>query len=118
MTHIAILSLFLAVSSMPALAQGGAMNRPDMKGMGMEKNGASERDMGSTHRGTGIVKTVDSGSGVITIAHEPIKTLGWPAMTMGFKARDPKLLGRAKPGDHVQFTVVQSGKDYVITSMK
>jgi Cu(I)/Ag(I) efflux system periplasmic protein CusF len=116
MMRIAVLSLFLAVAAMPAFAQGGAMNGMDVKGM--EKNGASEKSAGTTHRGTGIVKTIDSGSGVITIAHEPIKTLGWPAMTMSFKARDPKVLAQAKPGDHVQFTVVQSGKDYVITSMK
>jgi Cu/Ag efflux protein CusF len=116
MMRIAVLSLFLAVSATPALAQGGSMNRMDMKGM--EKNGASERGAGSTHRGTGIVKTVDSGSGVITIAHEPITTLGWPAMTMNFKAGDPKVLTQAKPGDHVNFTIVQSGKDYIITSMK
>ena len=39
-------------------------------------------------------------------------------MTMSVKAKDPKLLSRARPGDHVQFTVVQSGNDYVVTSIK
>ena len=72
----------------------------DMKGM--EKNGASDKAAGNTHRGSGVVKKIDSASGDITIAHEPIKTLGWPAMTMSFKARDPMLpqpgeAGRSRP---------------------
>lgn len=116
MMRIAIVFLCLAISAMPALAQKDPMNQPDMKGM--KSNAASTKSAAGTHQAMGVVKTIDSAAGVITIAHEPIKTLGWPAMTMGFKARDPKLLGKAKPGDHVQFTVVQSGKDYVITSMK
>ena len=88
----------------------------DMKGM--EKNGASDKAAGNTHRSSGVVKKIDSAGGDITIAHEPIKTLDWPAMTMRFKARDPMLPSQARPGDHVQFTVVQSGKNYVITSIK
>jgi Cu(I)/Ag(I) efflux system protein CusF len=39
-------------------------------------------------------------------------------MTMGFKVKDKSLLDKVKPGDKVQFTVVQSGNDYVITSLK
>ena len=116
MRRIATLPLVLAILATPAVAQTSGMNRMDMKGM--EKNAASEIAAGTAHRGTGVVKKVDSASGNITIAHEPIKTLGWPAMTMSFKAKDPMLLSEAKPGDHVQFTVVQSGKDYVITSIK
>jgi Cu/Ag efflux protein CusF len=37
---------------------------------------------------------------------------------MGFKLKDKAMLGKVKPGDKVQFTVVQAGKDYVITSIK
>jgi Cu(I)/Ag(I) efflux system protein CusF len=39
-------------------------------------------------------------------------------MSMGFKVGDPKLLGKLKKGDKIQFTFVQSGRDYVITSVK
>jgi Cu(I)/Ag(I) efflux system protein CusF len=72
----------------------------------------------AANSGTGVVKSVDAAAGSITFAHEPIKSLNWPAMTMAFKVKDKSLLDRAKPGDKVQFTLVQSGKDYVVTSIK
>ena len=89
------------------------MKGMDMKGMAMEKNASA-----ATHKGTGVVKNINAGNGVVTLAHEPIKSLNWPAMTMGFKVKDKALLDKVKPGDKVEFTLVQAGKDYVITSMK
>jgi Cu/Ag efflux protein CusF len=52
----------------------------------------------------GEVKKVDEGAQKITIKHGPIKTLDMDmAMTMVFKAADPKLLKAAKPGDKIMF---------------
>lgn len=131
MKHSATLSLLVvlsAVVSTVALAQTSDMNKPgtksmdmksmdsksmDMKGMGMDKQTAS-----TTYDATGVVKNINAADGVVTVAHEPIKSLSWPSMTMGFKVKDKTLLGQVKPGDRVQFTFVQTGKDYVITNMK
>ena len=74
--------------------------------------------MTKTHKGIGVVRDVNTADGVITLAHEPIKSLNWPAMTMGFKVNNKTMLDKVKPGDKVQFTLVQTGKDYVITSVK
>lgn len=60
-------------------------------------------------QGTGLVKAVDAKAGTVTISHEPIKALGWPAMTMPFKVAAPELLTRVKLGDKVQFTFRQAG---------
>lgn len=54
-------------------------------------------------QGRGKVVDVNSKSGEVTLAHEPIAELGWPAMTMGFKVKDAKQLSQLKPGDQVQF---------------
>ena len=67
---------------------------------------------------TGVVKSVNAEKGTLTIAHEPIPSLQWPAMTMNFKASDAKLLGQAKPGAKIAFEFEQRGKDYVITSIR
>lgn len=40
----------------------------------------------------GVAKTVDPAAGVITLERRPIKTIAWPATTVGFKATDAKLL--------------------------
>jgi Cu/Ag efflux protein CusF len=40
----------------------------------------------------------------VTLHHGPIASLGWPAMTMTFKAA-PDALRAAKPGQTVKFTL-------------
>ncbi len=85
----------------------------DMKDMGMTKNSAA-----TLHKGIGVVKDINTSDGVVTLVHEPIKSLNWPAMTMGFKVKDKSLMDKVKPGDKVEFTLVQAGKEYLITGMK
>ncbi len=68
--------------------------------------------------GVGMIEAVDAKNGTITISHEPIKSLGWPAMTMDFIVKDKKTLGRLAKGKKVNFTFVQQHGDYVITDAK
>jgi len=89
------------------------MKSMDMKDMGMTKNSAA-----TLHKGVGVVKDINTSDGVITLVHEPIKSLNWPAMTMGFKVKDKSLMDKVKPGDKMEFTLVQAGKEYLITGMK
>lgn len=53
--------------------------------------------------GVGVVKKIDAKAGSVTIAHDPIKALNWPAMTMPFKVADKALLGKMKAGAKVRF---------------
>lgn len=71
-----------------------------------------------SHSAKGVIKAVSTEKGSVTVAHEPVGSLGWPAMTMGFKPRDKKLLQTLKPGQSIEFEFVQQGKDYVITRVK
>ena len=41
--------------------------------------------------------------GAITLSHQPVPSIGWPAMTMTFHVSDPKLTRGLKPGDQVRF---------------
>jgi Cu(I)/Ag(I) efflux system protein CusF len=105
-----------------AIAQSGGMKGMDMKDMdmkGMEKKGKGEKKAaGQSHKGTGKVTKVDPATNSVTIAHEPVSTMNWPAMTMTFKVKDKKMLDKAKSGEKVEFSFVQSGKDYTITDIK
>jgi Cu(I)/Ag(I) efflux system periplasmic protein CusF len=109
------LVLALSVSIVPlARAQSGGMEGMDMKGMPMK----SEAKTGETHKGTGTVKSVDAKKRTVKLAHEPIQSMKWPAMTMTFKAKDRAILDKVKAGDKVEFSFTQSGKDYVLTEIK
>lgn len=69
-----------------------------------------------TYAGTGILKEVESGR--IKIAHDPIATLHWPAMTMWFLLHSP-LSGDVKVGNKVQFELAQTGSEkWVITRIE
>ena len=70
---------------------------------------------GEVHTAKGVVKAVDSATGKVNIAHEPIDSLGWPAMRMNFKAQDPASLEGIEPGQTVQFELRKSGNEYLIT---
>jgi Cu(I)/Ag(I) efflux system protein CusF len=98
-----------------ALAQSGGMKGMEMKDMPM-KMGEGKAD--ETHKGKGTVKSVDAGKGTVNLAHDPIKSMNWPAMSMTFKAKDKAMLKKMKPGAKVEFSFEQSGKDYIITEIK
>lgn len=64
----------------------------------------------------GKVDEIDLKAGRITLSHEAIPALKWPAMTMEFKVRDPKILAALKANDAVEFELSPKpeGGDYVI----
>lgn len=53
--------------------------------------------------GVGVIKKIDAKAGSVTIDHDPIKALNWPAMTMPFKVADKALLAKVKVGAKVRF---------------
>jgi len=88
-----------------------------MKGMEMKGMDSKAMDVkADIHSATGVVTKVDKDK--VTIKHEPVKSLNWPTMTMGFVAKDPKMQEKMKPGAKVDFSFTKSGKDYVITEVK
>lgn len=66
-------------------------------------------------RGEGDVTAVSGQQ--VTISHGPVEALGWPAMTMGFKAAAPKLLQGINVGDPVSFQFRQEQGSAVLTSI-
>jgi len=113
----------LAAVSPFAIAQSSGMKGMDMKDMDMKDQKGMDMKMenkaaGQSHKGTGKVTKVDAAKNSVTIAHEPVSTMNWPAMTMTFKVKDKALLQKVKQGEKVDFEFVQQGKDYVVTAVK
>ena len=76
---------------------------------------ASATNGAETHSGTGTVKSI-SGSDVM-IAHEEIKSAGWPAMEMTFTAADPAMANGIKAGDRVSFAFTKGDGATTLTSL-
>lgn len=117
MKAAALIALAAFVTSAPAvLAQSGDMKGMDMKGMDMGKKPAAGTQ--AAHKAIGVVKKVDPKAGTVTLAHDPVKSLNWPAMTMSFMVKDKALLDKLAANKKVEFEFVQEGKDNVITGVK
>lgn len=69
------------------------------------------------HNATGVV-TKPPANGKVTIKHDPVPSLKWPGMTMGFVVKDKAVADKLKPGAKIEFVFEQQGKDYVVTSVK
>jgi Cu(I)/Ag(I) efflux system membrane fusion protein len=74
----------------------GAVAR--LEGTGEKAEPAAQR-----HKGRGTVLDVDPEKGRVELDHEPIPSLQWPRMTMGFVVEDKAQLVKLKKGDAVEF---------------
>lgn len=105
----ALAGALIAVSSVVA-AQQMDPNMPGMAGM----HDTKPTDV----QGVGVVKTIDEAKGTITLQHQAITTIGWPAMTMSFKMASLELLKTVKVGDKVQFGLHPDGMNSKVTWIK
>jgi Cu(I)/Ag(I) efflux system periplasmic protein CusF len=124
MKIIASVSLIVALSASGiALAQSADPKNMDMKGMdmkGMDMGGtaADAKATTTTHHATGKVKTVDPVKGTVTLAHGPVQSLNWPAMTMRFAVKDKMLLDKLAVDKTVTIDFVKQNGDYVVIAVK
>jgi Cu(I)/Ag(I) efflux system periplasmic protein CusF len=104
MKFTSAIALILALSaSCFGTAQSADMKDMDMKGM---------------YKTSAVVKGINAANGKVKLAHEPIKSLNWPAMTMGFLVKDPALFDKLAVGKKVEVEFVQQDSDYVITAVR
>lgn len=80
-----------------------------------------ETNKTEAHKGRGIVSEVDAQKGRVELDHEPIASLQWPKMKMGFLVEEKSQLAKLKKGDAVEFELRpkpdQDG-NYVISKIR
>ena len=107
--NLLIAAMLIAVPPMTSNAQTG-MDRSTMN-----KPAASAA---TAHSATGVVKSLDRSKNTVMLAHGPVASLKWPAMTMSFAVKDKALLDKLPAGGKIEFEFVKQGKEYVITGVK
>jgi Cu(I)/Ag(I) efflux system protein CusF len=106
-----------ALMTSAGVAHAGEM----MKGMEMKDMSPSAMGKDAKagkHVAKGTVKSADAKAGTVTLDHEPVKSMNWPAMSMTFQVKDKALMDKLAQGKKVEVEFEQRGKDYVITSAK
>ena len=100
-------------SSTPPAAESTATPGA-MPGMPMPAQ-TGDASQGTTYTTMGEVASVVADS--VTINHEPVPALGWPSMTMTFRAPDAAMLSGLTTGAPVQFTFRQEGNQNILTEI-
>lgn len=67
-------------------------------------------------KSVGTVTAIDKAAGKITLDHQAIPEVNWPAMTMTFSAK-PELLNGIAVGDKVAFDVTVAGNAGEVTGV-
>ena len=108
--------------------KGMKMDAKDMKNMNAHDckammSGSDEKDVSKnakvkTHKAVAVVKEIDAANGKVVLAHQAVKSLNWPAMTMGFKVMDKSLLPKLAVGKKVNVEFRKEGADYVVVKAK
>ncbi|CAN7609531.1 copper-binding protein [Phenylobacterium sp. LjRoot225] len=97
-----VLAALVTLVAAPAFAQSTGDHAMGDHAMGSMPGKTSEA--AKTVEGVGQIKSIDAKTGSVSLHHGPIASLGWPAMTMSFKAT-PEVLKTAKAGQTVKFTL-------------
>lgn len=103
----------LVVACSPPASEPAA--KTDMQSMNTGPAAASEAD---AIRAFGTVTAIDAAAGTISLSHEPIPAVQWPAMTMQFRAEDPSILQGIAVGDRVAFALKSAQEPQVITMVE
>lgn len=103
-----------------AAASAAGESRPTASAAGTPvATSANIATKGEGHQANGTIEEIDSASGTVSMRHDPIPSLKWPAMTMEFKVANGALLKTLKPGAKVAFEFVERQPgEWVITSVK
>ncbi len=113
-TASALLAFAVLSITSVANAQDGMKHMPGMGNMsGMDMKSAAK-----TGTGKGVITSIEAKDDKITIKHDAIPSVGWPAMTMTFKANPAKLLSGLKVGETVTFNVSVKGADAEVTAIQ
>src|SRR6266508_3970936 len=101
MKRYAPLFISLALAGTVQAQTGG------MQGLDIKADKGAQKSQAKSHHAIGVVKSVDADKGTVSIDHEAVGSMNWPAMTMRFKAKDKKMLQSVKSGAKVEFDFEQ-----------
>lgn len=112
-TRSVLLSGILLATAIPAFAQ----NTSGMQGMKMDQNMPGMNHTIKTAQGVGMIEAIDTAKDTVRIKHQPIASIGWPAMNMEFKADPPSMLRSIKVGERVHFTLRMVGMNAIVIAI-
>ncbi|MDX8378596.1 MAG: copper-binding protein [Gallionella sp.] len=97
----------LSSLSVILLAVSGMALASDMHGMNPADRQSRGHAIMQVHKAEGVLNRIDLQHKQINLTHGPVKSLGWPGMTMSFMIKDASILKGIQPGQRVAFEIVK-----------
>lgn len=110
-------ALALALAAAACSPPAGEAPKQDMDAISASETTSSPEAAGAI-RATGTVTAIDASAGTITLDHEAIAAIGWPAMVMQFTAEDHAILQGVNVGDRVSFELKSATEPQVVTAVE
>jgi Cu(I)/Ag(I) efflux system membrane fusion protein len=110
-------SQFLLDSEASIKASLNRMSEPKAEmdmAMDMQKDKPASRMV----TGKGVLRELMPDERKINMSHDPIPELGWPDMTMDFRLDEGVSLEGLKPGQAIEFDMVEKDDAYIIESIR
>lgn len=102
-------------SAAPSGAKDRTPNGPD----GRVRRLGITRSEQTSIRASGVIKKVSAPDKTITIDHEAIPEIGWPAMTMDFRVASAVDLTALKNGEHIRFALAPApDNSFIVQSVE
>ncbi|WP_058911732.1 copper-binding protein [Entomohabitans teleogrylli] len=103
------------LSSTSVLAQNAAMSAHHHGSSGQQHQHPQPAAADNVWHSEGVVKRLDANT--VTIAHPPIPSLNWPAMTMTFALPAGAEQWRLQPDEHIHFSFTAHQDDWLLTQV-
>ncbi|MDP6003079.1 copper-binding protein [Acinetobacter bereziniae] len=111
-----IIALVTTIAALSACSKNEASEQKKADAPMEQMN--KESSTATTAQAVGVITAIDTKENILTLDHEAIPALKWPAMTMGFKVADPVLLSGLTVGDKVDFELKAEGENYIVITVK
>ena len=113
---IKIIALVTTIAALSACSKNEASEQKKADAPMEQMN--KESSTATTAQAVGVITAIDTKENILTLNHEAIPAIKWPAMTMGFKVADPALLSGLTVGDKVDFELKADGENYIVIAVK
>ncbi len=113
---------FTGLAMVVFLLMGGqatwaGMDHDHHHGDGNDHEHADEPHL-ETAEGVGELREIHAEDKVVTMHHEPMEELNWPAMTMDFRLKSLDQVEGLEPGDAVRFVMQHGDGNYTILELE
>jgi Cu(I)/Ag(I) efflux system membrane fusion protein len=108
----------VVVSGQFLIDSEASLRANDMRMMPAGDKQANPAPAESAAVGTGRLLAIDPATGKVSLDHDPIEALGWPAMQMDFTLADGVATQGLATGDRVRFTLESRPDGYRITAIR